>query len=364
MIDVDGPTQLVIRDALRAAFGTRAGIDELLTAVDKSFDDFEVAGNQFTDTILVVVKNAVRDDWIVALLATASQRREHDALLKSLLDDLQALPQVPVPVVSEPAAELDVDKLFKTCRLTGRYVMVNRSDLRTSLQRMNDARGERILVVRGEAKTGKSHTAHFISFLADELGKFAYVFIDLSDLLAPGEPVEPDAVARNLLDQLEYDLRIPRTPDHRQWATWNRQVCNDLRNKARNDPRSRWIVIDAFNSATVTDNTIDFIKQLALRVSQTLSRFRLILLGFDGELPPELWGHLAQEDIAPIDAQHVTEFFFSAYTQARLPIDVARIAATALRVLAGLDPQSPDYLLKLAPRVSDELAQALTNGQN
>jgi hypothetical protein len=349
VIVVSNRKQLEIQRALLAAFRTRDAMVELLQTIDRRFAEFEGTSSDFKGNVARVVDTAVADRWILELLRSASEEVSADPDLHRLVAELE--PIVPLPGIDH----------FQVCQLSGSFLMLDRAELRTTLQGLNTPQGKRILVVRGPAKAGKTHTAQFISYLSDALGDFSFVLIDLAAftrLLGPGVPVEPHPIAEQLAGRLQYELHIDDPPANGPWAHWILDFCERFQTKAMYDPLSRWIVIDAFNAVVATQNTLDLVKELAIRVSRALPRFRLILLGFGTDLPPDVSGHLETELIAPLQTPEITEFFSRVYTQHKIAFDEDMLVDSAVRVLKGLDPKREDFFVELVPRMTAELTRA------
>jgi hypothetical protein len=359
MIEVGLAKRLEIQLALRAIY-KRDRIIALLNSIDQSFEDYEAPNSDYRANLLRAIDAAVAGGWLLELMRVAAAQAPADDDLGRLVNEL------------EPLARPAGFDHYGVCRLSGNLLMLNRSRLRKSVKTFTTPTSNRILVVQGNAQTGKTHTAWFISYLADALGEFKYHLIDLgasARVLGPGKPVEPDWVASKLVGGLRYQTKVAPAPKNGTWATWVLKFCDAFENEAREDPVHRWIVIDAFNAVVATQNTLDLVKELAVRVSQTLWHFRLFLLGFGTEDPPDLpveaFAHLEKtERLGEIRPHEVIEFFARAFTQDAIPFDEDTVVATSLRVLEGLDPARADFLLNLTKRVTDELAKAAAGNGN
>jgi Effector-associated domain 1 len=346
--------QTALRDALGKAYGPDT-FAALLNSIGRDFAQYQVTGSDFRANLLHVVDAARQERWLSELLGAAAAQVPADQGLQRLAAEIQLL---------APSAGLDH---YDVCRLSGNLLMLNRSRLRQSVRTFASPTSNRILVVQGDDQSGKSHTAWFISYLAVMLGAFNYHLIDLSAakrVLGADAPVEPDWVAQKLVGGLKYEMTVAPAPATGSWATWILNFCDAFENEAREDPVPRWIVIDAFNAVVVTQNALDLIKELTVRVSQTLSSFRLFLLGFGTEDPPDLpreaFAHLEKtERLSAIRVREVIEFFAQAFTQAGISFDEDMVVAAALRVFEGLDPSRADFLLTLTSRVGDELAEVI-----
>jgi len=337
-----------LRDALVESAPSFGAMDDLLLKLERSFSQLTYRDRNFAENVLIVVRRAESDGWLPALIDRACEAVPLEPRFGALRDELAHL--APPPGVDH----------FTASRLTGSYVMVDRTALRSSVRDIHAPLGKRILVVTGATKTGKSHTLQYIAYLREVLDNFRFVYVDLETYMRrAGAPrvIEPIDIARTLVRKLGYDLELPERPSDMQWANWILEFCDAIEPFAEDDPHRRWIVIDAFNKVVLTQHTLDLVQQLAARVGQSLGRFRLVLLGYDDRLPVTVGMHVQREHIEPIGMRDLLEFFATAHAQCRLPCDEDALEATLERVLEGLDMSDVDFLAEVSPRISDELAR-------
>ncbi len=252
------------------------------------------------------------------------------------------------------------------CCLTQNRVMVDRECLRASLKLLSTPLGKRIMVVTGRKGSGKSYSFELISYLWQVRGGFSLIPIDLeaySRNLGTNTIVEPYDVARTLVRKLQYDLGSLEPPKDRQWARWVLDFCDDIEARALEDDRFRWVVIDGFGSVVLAQATVDLIKELAVRIDRYLTRFRLILLGYNGiSFPAGVLSQIERESIRPIGIPQLTEFFGRAYQQLGIPLKEDLLVESLNRVLDGLNLSQEDFLVQLEPRVRAELVRAAGQG--
>jgi hypothetical protein len=337
-----------LRDALVASAPSAGAMDTLMLKLERSFSQLSLADRNFPENVMVVVRRAEAQDWLLALIDRAREAVPAEPRFEALRRDLARL--APPPGVDH----------FKASRLTGSYVMVDRTALRRSVREIHAPLGKRILVVTGATKTGKSHTLQYIAYLREVLDNFRFVYVDLETYMQRvGAPrvIEPIDIARTLVRKLGYDLALPERPSDMQWANWILEFCDAIEPLADADQHRRWIVIDAFNKVVMTQQTLDLVQQLAARVGQSLGSFRLVLLGYDDRLPDAVGMHVQREHIEPIDMRDLLEFFAAAHAQCQVPCDEDVLEATLERVLDGLDMGDEDFLAEVSPRISDELAR-------
>jgi hypothetical protein len=349
LIKLTPDQHLRLHAALLAAFPTPQSLSALLISIGQNYDQLAVQAYNFKGNLTVVIQTAEAEDWLLPLVLKARDTIPLDPSFQQLGNELA--PLAPAGTISD----------FKVCRLTGSYVLIDRAVLRESVEILSQPLGKRILVVTGGDRAGKSHSMQLISYLYLRRSQFKLVPIDLEAyqrLLGPDQLIEPIHLARGLVRKLPYQVEIHEAPDDAQWASWVLEFCEDFEARALDDPEWRWIVIDAFNKVPVKQPTFDLVKELARRISTSLPRYRLVLLGYRESLDRAVYPTLATEDIGPIGKLELAEFFAVAFDQHGIPTEPRRLAATVRRVLKGLDPKDADYLATVGQRASDELEKA------
>jgi hypothetical protein len=184
-IDLPGPKQLELRDALAKAFppaGMESTFPALLLDVNRDLASYAPPNAVHPEAVLATIKAAEAEDWLLELVQTAAQKRLEDPALQRLANELGNLRPAPPPAGISP---------FDVCCLAGTHVMVDRRDLRAALRDLSNANGKRILVVKDDLpdvpagsapKTGKSHTMQMIAYLWQTQRSFDFVDIDLEGM--------------------------------------------------------------------------------------------------------------------------------------------------------------------------------------
>jgi hypothetical protein len=342
----------LIATAVHEAYPTRAGMEELLARLDRDFGVLS-SDNASDDTkVEQVVKRAGADQWLGSLVHTAAEVSPNDPALTKLAGQL-------APIARHAGADP-----FDAHRLTGTFGLVNRRDLRRELRLMAEPNGPRILAVHGDRRTGKSHTAQFIQYLAHVLDTFSVVLVDLLELrdrIAP-DPFTPREIAIELVSWVRYDgSLVPPPPDDRAWARWNGDFARGFTQVAMDDKRSWWIVLDGCTVLGGDRDTLDLLKQLLLVVSRSLDNFHVVLLDYLTGIPPTVYGHTRHEQVEPFGRKDVVQFVRDVCLEAgHLPHPDERakvVRQMSRRVLKGLDATHDDFVTEVAQRLSTELAE-------
>jgi hypothetical protein len=339
------PEDLIpIYEALLEAFPQRARIVELLLRCNRMFDHYEITGTDFSGNVLAVTMTAEREGWLVGLLEQAVAKVP-DAKLQRLLDGLR---HTPVRADADP---------FTACRLSGGYVMIDRSPVRDGLRQLREPNGRRILVVNGPRYSGRSHTLQLISYHHLVRQSPRVVPVDLAvfaRMRGPQVVVTPHDLAVSITSKLGYQCQVADPPHDGQWSTWVIKFCDDFEPFAADDARNPWLLIDALDSVVTLQSTLDLIGELARRIAQHLTGLRLVLLGYGGSLAA-ISRQVRTHDLDQIGVAEVLEFFRDALDELGVAWTDAQLVELATRVLSGLDPAGEDYLRTVGERAGDEL---------
>lgn len=352
---------------LKQSFLTRASLDnEVLSRLKEPRSVEAIAPNLgFHDQIDIIVRQADSQGWVLDLVASAAGARPAVPGLRSLMAALA------------PAIAADAVDPFKRCCLIGAHVMVNRANLRQGLKNLAEPMGKRILIVRDAdppppgTKTGKSHTTQLVAFLEQQTRRFESVVVRLETLqnLLPSDTlISPydlaDTIARRMglkdvLPPAPADAANPaeRTPGDKQWARWSLQFCENLKAGTADRQRPWWIVIDSFNSVKVRQETIDLILALANAINDGWPSIRLVLLGFPSDFAGSVDALVEKEEIRQVDLKELGDFFMEAYLQRAVPVTPDHVVGAVGRVVEAAPMGAPDFLVRLAPAIADELSR-------
>ena len=339
-----------LRNALLDRYQNAAGIEDMLLKVGQKYQQISTDSWTLPQNVGLVINTAQAQGWLMPLVRQVRADTPGDPGLQNL--EHQLLPHLPPQHVD----------YFEVCCLAASRVMVDREYLRASLRLLSTPLGKRIMIVTGRKCSGKSHSLRLISYLWQVRGDFSLIPIDLeaySRMLGADTVVEPSDLARALAKKLHYEVGSLEPPEDRQWARWVIDFCDALEAHALDDDRSRWVVIDGFDSVVLAQATSDLIKELAVRIDRSLAHFRLILLGYDDvSFPRDVLPQIEREYIRPIGLPELAEFFGRAYQQLGIPPDEDRLVASLNRVLDGLNEGQEDFLIHVEPRVRAELTAA------
>jgi len=346
LIDVSGEQAISIRDVLFAAFPTEPQFIEVMTQANRNLDGVSGAGQPLPTRILEAVKTAAANNWLLDLLGAAVEKNPRDPALKALEDEFK---------IKAPPANISP---YHMCRLGGGTVMVNRADLRDAVEEMReDEQGRRILLIRGDSRSGKSHSLQLITFIKQVKGGFEPIAIDL-------DPRRDDAtrlvitaadLAERLIRLSGYPLAVPSPPTDRQWSKWVQSFGDDFARYAGADQARRWIVIDGMNKVLLDQSAVDLIQELAMRIYSSLPGMRLVLVGYEQTLPATILPYVQLDQPGRLTKEDLVTFFALVAQELRKTLDEDGVVEIVERVTAHIDMASSDYLMNLGPLVVNEV---------
>jgi hypothetical protein len=300
-----------------------------------------------------LITAAAGEGWVLPLLRAAVERVPADAHLGALVAEVTGQ-----AVVTTQDAEEAWRRALEQRMLSGGYFMINRARLRSSMGLMMPTIGNRILVVRGDGQSGLSHSKRLMYHLSEVCDGISIAEVDLEVVslrVGPNETLSPRDLAKQIVRALRYDLSVAPEPSDRQWSAWNADFGEEFALRANDDPRRMFLVLDAFHKVPLTQPTTDLVEQLGTYIATRVPSFRLVLLGFKGDLPGSVRQARLLDETCALTERDIAEFFAQVYADANVPIDGQMLAEKVSFVLDGEESFPPGNLLDLSDRVEREL---------
>lgn len=353
LIRLNGSQRKVLREALREVYTNEMRFKMFLNnELGKDLDDFSASLDLYPEKIDKTIAEAQAKNWLIVLIEKAKLKNPFEPTFESLLKTLTFKSQ-----------KADIDP-FETCCLSGTHIMINRIQLRHLLRTINKPAGNRILLIKGTPKSGKTHSLQLLAYLQLALGDFEIVPVDLGrySQTVPGGLIHAEDLASFIVEQMDgFEDSIGSPPVDAQRARWVLQFCDRLQRYARKNPeRQWWIVIDGFNNIALNQSALDLVKELAKRINITLANFRLVLIGYSDSFPIEVLPHVVEEEISNIGTQDLAEFFNNAFSERGLIYSENDVVDAVTAVLTQVDKAQPEYLQMLSNAASRELARRMT----
>lgn len=292
-----------------AGFGTHRAV--LLKALDDALLPTDVkslaraVGPPITD---IAPPSATRPEMIEELVSWVETRGREAKLVEAAMErndsnaELEAVGKMVLEYLRATAPWYSAPNPIETCIVRRDQAFVDRLELRQKLQQLMPANGWGSLVVKGDARSGRSFTLELIMFVVGDTPDARIVHIDLSD--APAD-IGPGDLLRRIALQLGLDTDDIQ-PQQEQAPRWNAELADWLVGKVQNSDLTCWVVIDAIDKTRPRDETMDLIWKLA-KAAANRPRLRVVLLACS-EPPPDQVGAL-DEEIKPIDRGMVEAFF-------------------------------------------------------
>ncbi len=188
----------------------------------------------------------------------------------------------------------------------GRRPLIDRADLRDKLRRFIDNPFP-VLVVRGEARCGKSFSFELIKHVIAHGDDSKLVWVDFS-------PAACGNSATALMAMICSRLGLPDVTDQPRTTTPKRyagELVDDLVGIYEfKDKAPRIIVVDGLNRPGLQSDVYDLVIKLSADViNQQLPRTQLVLTGYSGEFDRQLRYDILTEDVVPITETHVRLYF-------------------------------------------------------
>ena len=298
-----------LRAAFADAYSDEADLDELVRLARGHSLAHAALGPNLLQIILRLLVVADEQGWLLTLLnSAADQHRPNNLPLREARDRWMARSRPP-GMAADP---------YKALLLPGRRVMLDREKLRgclAGLRGNQGVQGARVLVVDGEAESGKSYSLQYIGYLAEVERNFSFTALDMERVPRTDQnKVAPAGLVQAITQALLPDETPYPPPADGNYTTWIDQYCAWLAKQlTRQLPANaqRWLVIDSFRKVTVDQAAHDLIAMLAMHTYLELPMLRLVLLNYgDAELlKARVVGGVDSEAIEPINTKHLRTFF-------------------------------------------------------
>lgn len=191
-------------------------------------------------------------------------------------------------------------------RIAAKYPVLGRTTLQKQLGSMAGEDGARLMLVRGGAGSGKTFTTQIIR---EFMRPLQHMVLDVTgtDLLnkKPGQALSD----LRLRIGMSVEVPVPGQDLTTRPAEIGRHLVSGfyagLREKLHpmtanaGVPMQLWLVFDGFNEHTLGDDIHEMIAEL-LRQMGDVQRLRIVLLGYDRELPSGAADLAESEDISPL----------------------------------------------------------------
>ncbi|MFD9282437.1 effector-associated domain EAD1-containing protein [Streptomyces mirabilis] len=203
-----------------------------------------------------------------------------------------------------PAADADpCSALLLGGRLPRAFI--NRRELRSILRDMLCADGSRVLIVTGDQKTGKSWTWFLLCHVLAGQAIRPYR-VDLSTYADTARVAD---IAAELRDQFGWEMDPADLFAGEDVLA--RSLVNTVKREMRKTHQEHWLVFDGLAATELTESALRLVEDLASAVArgETGDGLRVVLIAYDGRLPPSIDPYVWRERVHPINVQDLRDFF-------------------------------------------------------
>jgi hypothetical protein len=269
----------------------RLDFENLVRAVGQAAVLNRVAGGASYDqaTNFIVVA-ASEEGWVAALndqLAARFPNRSEFVDIKKALADI-------VPTTADP---------FREVLLDGDRPFVNRKPLRRALLTLVDTSGDRVLVVNGKEKTGKSFSFYLLDHAVTRNGFKAHLF----DMSSSPSPLQ---LAEDIMQRIPVTVQLSEQGSESA-ERWAKKLAGDIQRAVLMSNLPRFFVFDNFPDtlATAGEPTLHLISRLATLAYQDLrTLLRVVLVRFPlDRLDPDIEDVITQEEVQPFTPTDMLE---------------------------------------------------------
>jgi hypothetical protein len=298
-----------------AAYGLAAFDQFLLFNLDQRREMLAASGT-LLEVITNVALKAEQEGWIQGLVLALRVDR---STVPELVDVMNR-------IVSDwnggarPAADP-----FSTF-FTNKGGIVDRERSRAALKDMQSVGGRRVMLLRGEANTGKTYTWHFLKTVSDRL-HFPSIYVNLVRWSEGATPLE-------LMVSIASQLDATLTPTFDAFAREPRkvtQLVDWFTGELRRRGSRCWIFFDHLDKAIVRPEALGLITELVRSACDDVADLRVVIAGLprDSDMSPF---DPVEESPPGVKREDVARFFRAIAQQESGAIDEVLVGKAVERV--------------------------------
>lgn len=275
------------------------------------------------DAVALITRAADSEGWIEKLVGA----------LVAKFPEVAVFSTAQAALVAARAAQTSSDPVEEVF-LPSRRPFVNRKQLRGHARDLFSPGGERILVVRGKERCGKSWTEHLLRYIASAKG------LDVHRVVVSEAPTL-ESLAADVLRALSIDAKLPppgvESPDREAIV-----LATTIAAAVKSSPRDCVLILDQFPALPLPAGVEKLIAGLA-RITDD-RKLHLVLIGYPVELPEDLSGVALVEDVAPFTTTDMVDMVTKVAAAKKWNVtDVAIRARIELQTANGASPTLQEH---------------------
>ncbi|CAN97322.1 MULTISPECIES: effector-associated domain EAD1-containing protein [Sorangium] len=325
-------------DELEKAFDIASFETFLSLHLGKRLDDLSPPA-ALPQLLTKVVQKAEEQSWLSALLTALKEGKPGAVGLHAVIDAI-------LKDWSAAGARVPGDpyNLF----LTTRGGFVNRESTRAILKGMHASTGNRIVLLRGGAGAGKTHTWHFLNTVAKEKS-FPAIYIDF----VKWQNARAKEVMGSMAEQLDADLQ-PKFDEFARKPRQTLQLAEWFAGAVKKRGVRCWVFFDHLDKVEPPPEVMGLVRELMSIADSDLADIRLVIVGLREDDDVSDFAPLV--DIAKgVQRDDVARFFHAVGEFVGAKIDDAAVEAAIVKIYAPVAPgDKPVPARELTRRIGEE----------
>jgi hypothetical protein len=301
LIDHASLRAIMLRLFNRPSFNTL-----LLDTFSKDLDRYASAGN-FENQVTEALQALAQENSLERLVLAAAAERPGEKDLEDIRKQIESSRQAVAGQVNP----------FDVVVLQGGRPFINRRGFRDSLRKFTQPNNTRVLVVRGESRTGRTYSRWFLQHFARNAANLEYVLIDLQKLADAKLDLTAYDLAAALNVRLKLSYYLPESKEREERPFKIEPFMLNMETALSASPnRPYLLVFDGFGHVKLTTPSFEIIDRLVHMAEETLhERLALVLLGYDRDLPADFDPYVCRDQTCSFSQDDLIEFVTQFYIQ-------------------------------------------------
>jgi hypothetical protein len=290
-----------VAEAMSLAFGAGTFREFLITYFDQEPEDYAAGGG--ISPYLAVAHRFNKERRLGELLDALCDARTTDVTFKKLKAEIE-----PLLTSADP---------FEDVLLFGQSPLLNRQPFREQTRRLALNTQPRLVVIHGDAKSGKSQSAWFLRHIQEARNAFKYHWIDLESEFRPSAEPDRAVTALDLAQAIDgrlglgYKFATDPSKEPLKIQPFSNEFSRVLKSPERQNDVDV-IVLDSFSKRKLEPSVHELIDALAVPFATEISVAFLVLLDYERRLPSliEPSPYVYREKTEPLrDSAYIADFF-------------------------------------------------------
>ena len=214
--------------------------------------------------------------------------------------------ELSAPAPAAPIAP-DPDVHFQSVFINDAAPFIPRGPFNLAMKRMIKGQGGKVVLLKGEARTGFSYSFYYIQQAAKHFN-FRCIYLPLKFLFSQEGTAQSLPLAGHLINKMQIDYQLPDDEEFKLTVFFS--SFSGIVGKMK---EHFLIYIDDLATFPMTTDCANFIKSLALTVQNDLPNTCLVLAGFKDSLPIEIAPFIKEVNLRSFSENDLDEFFKSFY---------------------------------------------------